>query len=55
MIVHIFEVADGGSKQIRESRVLAGLAIGWIEEALNRSQTKDDGEVNRGLLQLLNG
>lgn len=46
-----FEVADGGSKQIRESKVLPGLEVTLIEEALNRSQAQDDGEINRWLLQ----
>jgi Uma2 family endonuclease len=50
-----FEVADGGSKQIRESKVLPGLDIALIEEALKRSQTQDDGEINRWLLQVFNG
>jgi Uma2 family endonuclease len=46
-----FEVFDGGSRQIRESQVLPGLAMNLIEEALERSQTEDDGAVNRWLLQ----
>jgi Uma2 family endonuclease len=50
-----FEVVDGGSKQIQESKVLPGLKISLIEEALERSQTQDDGEVNRWLLQVFNG
>ncbi|NJN58578.1 MAG: Uma2 family endonuclease [Leptolyngbyaceae cyanobacterium SL_5_9] len=50
-----FEVVDGGSKQIRESKVLPGLKISLIEEALKRSQAQDDGEVNRWLLQVSNG
>lgn len=49
-----FEVANGGSKQIGESKVLPGLKISLIEEALKRSQTQDDGEVNRWLLQTFN-
>ncbi|MBW4695609.1 MAG: Uma2 family endonuclease [Lyngbya sp. HA4199-MV5] len=50
-----FEVADGGSKQIRESKVLPGLDITLIEEALKHSQTQDDGDINRWLLQVFNG
>jgi Uma2 family endonuclease len=50
-----FAVADGGSKQIRESQVLAGLNIALIEEALTRSQTQEDGEINRWLLQVFTG
>jgi hypothetical protein len=50
-----FAVADGGSRQIRESLVLPGLAIALVEEALKRSQTEEDGEINRWLLQVFNG
>jgi Uma2 family endonuclease len=50
-----FAVADGGSKQIQESRVLPGLPMAVIEESLKRSQTQDDGEINRWLLQLFSG
>ncbi|MBW4551266.1 MAG: Uma2 family endonuclease [Aphanocapsa sp. GSE-SYN-MK-11-07L] len=53
--VFAFEVADGGSKQIRDSQVLPGLPIALIEEALQRSQTQEDGEINRWLLQVFNG
>jgi Uma2 family endonuclease len=49
-----FEVANRGSKQIQESKVLPGLKISLIEETLKRSQTQDDGEVNRWLLQVFN-
>lgn len=46
-----FAVADGGSRQIQTSQVLTDLAIATIEEALRRSQTEEDGTVNRWLLQ----
>lgn len=46
-----FEVFDGGSRQIQTSKVLPGLTIATIEEALNRSQTEEDGTINRWLLQ----
>jgi Uma2 family endonuclease len=46
-----FKVVDRGSFQIDTSEVLPGLAIATIEEALRRSQTEDDGAVNRWLLQ----
>ena len=46
-----FAIADGGSRQIQESLVLPSLAISVVEEALRRSQTEDDGAVNRWLLQ----
>jgi Uma2 family endonuclease len=46
-----FEVSEGRSGQIRESRVLPGLLMDVVEEALRRGQTEDDGTVNRWLLQ----
>lgn len=46
-----FAIADGGSREIQDSLVLPGLAIALVEEALKRSQTEDDGEINRWLLQ----
>jgi Uma2 family endonuclease len=46
-----FEMFNGGSRQIRCSVVLPELEIAVVEEALNRSRTQDDGEVNRWLLQ----
>lgn len=46
-----FAIAKGGSRQIQVSSVLPGLPIAVIEAALLRSQTQDDGAVNRWLLQ----
>lgn len=46
-----FKVDNGGSWQIDDSEVLPGLKMATIEEALQRSQTEDDGAVNRWLLQ----
>jgi Uma2 family endonuclease len=46
-----FEVSDGRSGQIRESKVLPGLLIDVVEEALRWGQTEDDGTVNRWLSQ----
>jgi Uma2 family endonuclease len=46
-----FEIAGGGSRQIQISAVLPDLPISVIEEALRRSQTEEDGAVNRWLLQ----
>jgi Uma2 family endonuclease len=46
-----FEISQGRSGEIQESRVLPGLAIALVEEALKRSETQDDGEINRWLLQ----
>ena len=39
---------------IRESQVLPGLDINLVEEALNRSQTEDDGAISRWLITTLN-
>jgi Uma2 family endonuclease len=44
-----FAVENGGSGEIRESRVLPGLAMDVVEEALRRSQSEDDGAVNQWL------
>lgn len=46
-----FEISQGRSGEIQESLVLPGLAIALVEEALQRSVTQDDGEINRWLLQ----
>jgi Uma2 family endonuclease len=46
-----FTIANGGSRQIQVSLVLPDLSIAMIEEALRRSQTENDGAVNRWLLQ----
>jgi hypothetical protein len=46
-----FSIADGRSGEIQESQVLPRLSIALVEEALQRSQTQDDGEINRWLLQ----
>jgi Uma2 family endonuclease len=50
-IVTAFAVADGGSRQIQVSQVLPDLAISTIEEALRRSQTEDNTEVNQWLME----
>jgi Uma2 family endonuclease len=41
-----------GSRQIEASTVLPGLSFSVIEEALRRSQTEDDGNLNRWLIQM---
>lgn len=46
-----FDVNQGRSGRITESRVLPGLKMSFIEEALRRSQTEDDGAINRWLIQ----
>ncbi|MGF1524000.1 MAG: Uma2 family endonuclease [Leptolyngbyaceae cyanobacterium] len=45
-----FTIANGGSTQISTSQVLPGLAIATVEEALTRSQSEDDGTINRWLM-----
>lgn len=47
-----FEISQRRSGEIQESLVLPGLAISVIEEALQRSETQDDGEINRWLIQI---
>lgn len=49
-----FDITEGRSGEIQESQVLPGLAIALVEEALKLSQTQDDGEINRWLLQIFN-
>lgn len=49
--VFAFAINNGGSGRIQNSLVLPGLEIALVEEALNRSQTEDDGEINRWLIQ----
>lgn len=51
IIVFAFAVAAGGSRQIQVSQVLPGLTVETIEAALHQSQTTDDTEVNRWLMQ----
>ncbi len=50
-LVLAFAVAGGGSRQIQISQMLPGLEIATVEAALRRSQTADDTEVNRWLIQ----
>ena len=49
--VFAFAINGGGSGRIQESQVLPGLEIALVEEALHRSQTQDDGEIARWLVQ----
>jgi Uma2 family endonuclease len=44
---------ETGSVSIDESRVLPGLKIALVEEALERSQTEDDGAISRWLLETI--
>ena len=46
-----FSISEGRSGTVEESLVLPGLAISLVESALKRSQTEDDGAINRWLLQ----
>jgi Uma2 family endonuclease len=50
--VTAFEISQGNSREIQQSRVLPGLEIAIVEEALRRSQTEDDGQINRWLIQI---
>lgn len=50
-IVVAFAVAAGGSRQIQISQVLPGLTMQTIEAALQQSQTVDDTEINRWLIE----
>jgi hypothetical protein len=50
-----FAVENGGSREIRDSQVLPGLALSVVEEAMQRSQTEDDGALTRWLIQRFQG
>ena len=49
-----FAISEGRSGEVQKSQVLPGLDIALVEEALQRSQTEDDGEINRWLIQVFN-
>ncbi len=49
--IFAFAINGKSSGRIENSLVLPGLEIALIEEALNRSLTQDDGEINRWLIQ----
>ncbi len=53
MTILAFGMSDLGSRQIQVSQVLPGLQMSIIVEALRRSQTEDDTEVNQWLMQVL--
>ncbi|MGK7876706.1 MAG: Uma2 family endonuclease [Xenococcaceae cyanobacterium] len=53
MEIIAFAVANQGSNRITSSQVLPGLAISLVEEALERSQTEDDGAITRWLIATL--
>ena len=46
-----FEICQGRSGQIWDSQVLSGLGLSVVEEALQRSNTEDDGAIIRWLIQ----
>lgn len=50
-VMFALAIADGGSRQIQVSTVFPNLEMAVIEEALKRSQTENDGAINRWLLQ----
>ncbi|MBE9143377.1 Uma2 family endonuclease [Planktothrix mougeotii] len=49
-----FAVENQGSRLIEESLVLPGLKIALVVEALQRSQTEDDGSITRWLMGAIN-
>jgi Uma2 family endonuclease len=49
--VQAFALAPTSRAEIRESRVLPGLALDLVENALQRSRDEDDGAISRWLLQ----
>lgn len=48
-----FAVENQGSRLIEESQVLPGLKITLVAEALQRSQTEDDGAITRWLMGVI--
>ena len=50
-----FAIANCGSREIRDSQALSGLALSVVEEAMQRSQTEDDGALTRWLIQRFQG
>lgn len=53
-IILAFAVENQGSRLIEESLVLPGLKIALVVEALQRSQTEDDGSITRWLMGAIN-
>jgi Uma2 family endonuclease len=51
VVVQAFALASTSRAEIRESRVLPGLALDIVETALQRSRDEDDGAISRWLLQ----
>ena len=49
--VTAFSIADGGSREIRSSKVLPGLDMATIEEALRRAKVENVSAANRWLLK----
>ena len=49
----VIAVEPGKAAQLRRSQVLPGLEIDWVDSALKRAQTEDDGAVSRWFLGLL--
>jgi Uma2 family endonuclease len=47
-----FEISQGYSGRIQESKVLPGLEMSVVNEAIQRSQTEDDGQITRWLIQI---
>lgn len=47
-----FSIVAGRSGRIQESQVLPGLELAIVKEALTRSESQEDGEINRWLIQI---
>jgi len=46
-----FSIIAGSSGRVQQSEVLPGLELAIVKEALKRSETEDDGQINRWLIQ----
>ncbi|HLO47832.1 MAG TPA: Uma2 family endonuclease [Kamptonema sp.] len=47
-----FSVIAENSRRIQDSQVLPGLSLAVVKEALKRSETQDDGAINRWLISI---
>ncbi|MEP0920709.1 Uma2 family endonuclease [Leptolyngbya sp. ST-U4] len=52
-VSQVIAVEPSKATQLRRSQVLPGLEIDWVDSALKRAQTEDDGAVSRWFLGLL--
>lgn len=49
--IHAFEMIERGSRRIDDSRLLPGLSIGILEQALQQSRSLDQSQVGAWLMQ----